>query len=59
MTKYQCGIVSDAYAVPSIVQRLNALTSDDIRTYKQRSHEARRYCVQSATRTCCYDSFMG
>jgi hypothetical protein len=38
--QYDLGVVSDAFTLESIAARLNALTTDDIRRFKENSHRA-------------------
>lgn len=50
--KYDCGVVADSFSPKDLAARLNALTSDQIQYFKNRSHEAAtKLCVEANAQT--------
>lgn len=46
--KYNCGVVADSFSPQDLAAKLNALTSDQIQYFKNRSHEAaKELCAEA------------
>ena len=46
--KYNCGVVADSFSPQDLAAKLNALTSDQIQYFKNRSHEAAKELCSEA-----------
>jgi len=50
--KYQCGVVSDEFSIPSMAKILNNLSAEDIVKFKESSHKAAPYlCAEKNKET--------
>lgn len=51
VTQYQLGVVADSFAPDDLAQKLNALTTEDIQTFKNASHQAaEHFCFEVSGR---------